>query len=332
MSVVDLYSKRQKRIRGEVPDVYQYETIPEELRVQVIHIWGKAFQIPDRKAFGVYYPESTTKIYKFIHETLCDAYGCFKLAKNTEHSFDVQDCNYAALCSFLLESQETDKVIDVIELSFRLIDTAVRDNPSQFYGSSISPDKAIDRLNHRFREHGVGYQYESGQIIKVDSEFIHSEVMEPALKMLSNPMYKGANDEFMSAHKHYRAGDNKECVNDCLKTFESCLKSICDKRRWEYDKERHTATQLIQTVFDKGLIPAFMQSHFSGLISGLRTTLESGVPTVRNKFAAHGQGSQIAMVPEYIAAYVLHLTAANILLLARAEAESWEEFKKSIPF
>ena len=253
MPVLDLYSKRQKRIRGEVPDVYQHKIIPKELRVQVIHIWGKAFQIPDRKAFGVYYPESTAKIYKFIHETLCDEYGCFKLAKNTEHSFDVLDRNYAALCGFLLESQETDKVIDVIELSFRLIDTTVRDNPSQFYDSSISPDKAIDRLNHRFREHGVGYQYESGQIIKLDSELIHSEAMKPALKILSNPMYEGANDEFMSAHKHYRAERYKECMNDCLKTVESCLKAICEKSAWEY-KERDTANDLIRIVFDHKLI------------------------------------------------------------------------------
>lgn len=43
MKVFDLFSKRQKRIRGEMPDVYQYETIPSELRVQIIHIINDAF-------------------------------------------------------------------------------------------------------------------------------------------------------------------------------------------------------------------------------------------------------------------------------------------------
>ena len=47
MNVVDIYSKRQKRLRGEVPDVYQYETIPIELRVQVVHILNDAFGAPD---------------------------------------------------------------------------------------------------------------------------------------------------------------------------------------------------------------------------------------------------------------------------------------------
>ena len=43
------------------------------------------------------------------------------------------------------------------------------------------------------------------KIIRVDSEFIHSEAMVPAMKMLSGPMYEGANAEFLKAHEHYRA-------------------------------------------------------------------------------------------------------------------------------
>ena len=319
MNVVDIYSKRQKRLRGEVPDVYQYETIPKELRVQVIQIWENAYEKTERHSLGgVYFSDGTAEAYKFIHTTLLHEYGCFTLGKELD-----SDCD--ALCNFLLETQETEKAIDVIELSFAYIDTYVRDNAYLFNNAVISPDEAIADLNHRLREHGVGYQYQSGQIIRVDSEFIHSEAMKPAMKMLSDPIYEGANAEFLSAHTHYRAGEYKECLNDSLKSFESCLKSICDKWHWEYDKDRDAANRLIKLVFDKGLIPTFMESHFSGLISGLRSTLESGVPTVRNKLAGHGQGSQIVEVPDYIAAYALHLTASNILLLANADAEKAEQ-------
>ena len=325
MNVVDIYSKRQKRLRGEIPDVYQYETIPKELRVQVIQIWENAYEKPERHSLGgVYFSDGTADAYKFIHTTLLHEYGCFTLGKELD-----SDCD--ALCNFLLETQETEKAIDVIELSFACIDTYVRDNAYLFNNAVISPDEAIADLNHRLREHGVGYQYESGQIIKVDSEFIHSEVVKPVLKMLSDPMYKGANAEFLSAHKHYRSKRYKECMNDCLKSFESCLKSICDRWSWEY-KERDTANRLIKLVFDKGLIQSFMESHFSGLISGLKSTLESGVPTVRNKLAGHGQGRQIIEVPQHIAAYALHLTASNILLLANADAEKWEQLEDDIPF
>ncbi len=42
MPTFDLFSKRRKRAAGEMPDVYTYEIIPEELRVQIVHIWGDA--------------------------------------------------------------------------------------------------------------------------------------------------------------------------------------------------------------------------------------------------------------------------------------------------
>ena len=45
MHTHDLFSKRQKQSRGEEPELYQDETIPKELRIQVIRILNDAFQI-----------------------------------------------------------------------------------------------------------------------------------------------------------------------------------------------------------------------------------------------------------------------------------------------
>ena len=45
---IDIFSKRQKRLRGEMPGVYRYDTLPSELRTQVLRIleraldWGNA--------------------------------------------------------------------------------------------------------------------------------------------------------------------------------------------------------------------------------------------------------------------------------------------------
>ena len=217
---------------------------------------------------------------------------------------------------FFLGTEDVEKAIDVIELSFRFIDKVVRDHPNKFLQRKISPDDAIAELNQRFRGDGVGYQYESGKIIRVDSEFIHSKAMKPALRMLSDPMYEGANEEFLQAHEHYRAKKYEACMSECLKAFESCMKAICTKRRWKY-KETDPASRLIGIIFDKKLIPSHMQSHFTSL----RSTLESGLPTARNRQAGHGQGVKKRTVPSYIAAYTLHLAASNILLLAKANEE-----------
>lgn len=276
MKIYDLFSKRQKRLRGEVPDVYEYETIPPELRTQVVHIWNDVWGKIERGSFGELYG-GAYEAYKEIHDILCREYGMFALGKGSNYVDSVSN--------YLHSIEETEKVIDVIELSFQFIDQVVRDNPNIFLRTRISPDEAINELNYRFREHGVGYQYKSGQMIKVDSQFIHAEVVKPTLIILSDPIYKGANEEFLNAHEHYRKRRYKECLNDCLKAFESCLKAICKKRGWYYDDKRAAAKDLIQIVFDHELIPSFMQSHFSGL----KTTLESGLPTLRNRMSGTGR-------------------------------------------
>lgn len=298
MPVLNLFSKRQKKKRGEIPDVYQYVTIPQELRVQVIQILEDSFG------------NNLPAFCELLHRGLSREYGVFRLGGQL-------DPDEVAVFNFVLTTEETDKVLDVIELSFgRIIDDIIRNDPYRCRGRRLSPDEAIHELNCRFREHGVGYQYESGQIIRIDSQLIHAEVVRPALQVLSASMYEGANEEFLSAHDHYRKGRYKECLNDSLKAFESCLKAICDERGWAYT-EKDTANRLISIMFEKEVIPDFMQSHFSAL----RSVLESGVPTVRNRLSGHGQGTDAITVPDYIAAYALHLTASNILMLSRSDQE-----------
>ena len=311
MKDYELFSKRQKRLRGEVPDIYQYEIIPQELRVQIVHIWRAVLR--DR------YTGDARQVYELLHQELSYAYGKFTLDQDGDSSYhSVRDDSYhvTTVINFFLSTDDIERAIDVIEFSFRFIDQDVRHNRHGYFRPSVSPDDAINELNYRFREHGVGFQYKSGQIIKIDSQFIHSEVIKPALIMLADPIYKGANEEYLNAHEHYRKGRYKECLNDCLKAFESCMKIICGKREWPYN-EKDTANRLIETVFKHALIDSSMTCHFTALIS----TLKSGVPTVRNDQSAHGQGSEEIIVPEYIASYVLHLTASNILLLTKADGD-----------
>ncbi len=91
------------------------------------------------------------------------------------------------------------------------------------------------------------------------------------------------------------------------------MKVICDLAGWEYPAGA-TAAVLIDVLFRNRLVPDFLQSEFAAL----RSILESGVPTVRNKSAAHGQGSVPRVVPGFLAGFVLHMTAANMLLLVAA--------------
>ena len=47
--------------------------------------------------------------------------------------------------------------------------------------------------------------------------------------------------------------------------------------------------------------------------------LDSGIATIRNKEAGHGQGADVKTVEESLASYMLHLTATNLLFLAECD-------------
>jgi hypothetical protein len=63
LAIYDLYSKRQKKLRGEVPDVYTYDEIPEPLRVQILHIWQDTLGVEgsDQDRYSSYQIMSTYK-------------------------------------------------------------------------------------------------------------------------------------------------------------------------------------------------------------------------------------------------------------------------------
>ena len=308
MGLFDLFSNRQRKLRGDVPDVYIYNDIPRTLRVQIGYIGQDA--LGDSEKYNG--QRRVVDAYKFIVETLCREYGVFRLISADDYGVR----NYfLELYNFILQEKNHEKVLDSVEVLFQFIDRCTRgfeyvrrDNASE------CADAAIIELNARFKEHGVGFQFIDGNIIRIDSELIHTEVVKPALVLLHGREYAGAQSEFLRAHEHYRHGNAKEALNECLKALESTMKAICEKREWNHQANA-TCRALIQVCIDNNLIPEFWIQHFSAL----RSTIESGVPTARNKLGGHGQGSAVVDVPLHIVSYVLHMTAACIIFLVESE-------------
>lgn len=171
----------------------------------------------------------------------------------------------------------------------------------------------VESRNYRFKEHAVGYQFEGGEIVRVDFQYVHSEVVKPAISLLNTAGFEGASEEFLKAYEHYRKGRHGEAMTEALKAFESTMKTICDKNGWSY-RGGDTAKALINVVLSNGLVPKYMETH----LAGVRQTLEAGLPTVRNKNSGHGQGLLAKKVPDYFAGYALHLAATNIVFLVEA--------------
>ena len=282
MAIYDIFSKRQKRLRGEVPDVYTYDEIPKALRTQIVLTLQRA----------PLYEE----IARTVVESLRIEYGVYTLdgagspveARGT--SFYITE-----LFRFISETHRAEHVLDATELAL------------------LYHEEVVDDINVRFKEHGLGYQFETDKIVRIDSQFIHQEAVKPAFSLLSDPAYASAQDEFLTAHKHYRKGDNKEAIIGACKAFESTMKIICRKRGWAFG-DNDTARKLIGVCLKNGLVPLSLQDFMNG---GLIKTLESCVPTIRND-NAHPKEVPTE-VPDYLTSYVLHMTASIIVFLVKAE-------------
>jgi len=304
MALPNIFSRRKRQEAAASSDVFIYNDLPNKLRVQIVHIWAEAIG-----GIGDGYQGHRPKvIYEQIVQIIRKEKGVFELIKPANNNAQAEFYNW-----FLTET-DVDFLLDAVELSFRFIDTYIR-GAGQFYQGKTrtSPDAAIEELNARMLEAQVGFQYEKGDIIRVDSLYIHKEVVVPALRLLSHSPFDGANAEFLEAHRFYREADYEQSLTECCKAFESVLKTIGHLRAWPIHAT-DSASRLLQAAFNSPLIPPSMQAEFSAL----KSLLESGVPTVRNRNSGHGTGPTPRVIPQHLAEFQMHQTAAAIVFLVEA--------------
>jgi hypothetical protein len=163
MAVFETFSKRQKKNKKtKSVDVYQYELIPREFRVQVIHIWADTigpFVKLDHMLERLGAESESNKIWHHIQTTLARELGKFSLGDS--HINDFEQCQ-----QYLL-NEDVDGVLD-IELSFKIINSHLRKLDyvqKQEARIAQNPDDAINELNHRFHEHLIGYQFAGNQLV-----------------------------------------------------------------------------------------------------------------------------------------------------------------------
>jgi hypothetical protein len=214
-----------------------------------------------------------------------------------------------------------EQLIDAIEIAIHCASHFAIDPGYTLYPKLAAhrgnAESAVSQINRRFLENDLGYQLMRSdttyQVIRIDSQYIHAHIVEPAIAALHSHGFRGALDEFMEAHRQYRHGLYKSSMNEALKSFESTIKCICSTRGWEFN-EQDPARKLIQTLLANGAFPASLQNYLSAVVS----ILESAVPTLRNKRSGHGQGIEVLEVPDFLASYMINLTASNIVFMIDA--------------
>lgn len=298
MSTFDLYSKRHKN----QPDIFTYDPIPNKLRVQIKYIIEDFISKNDLSKY------SYEKFWELIYEVLTREHGVQHLYYS---AFGYSGDTSYQVIQYLLEQEDTEKIIDTIEISFRAIskfEIFLNGTPDSV--RNYTKEQAIEDLNTRFKENAIGYKFESGIIIRADNELLHQEITKPVLSYLTHPNFQTINEEYLKAHEHFRHGNYKECLNECLKSFETTLKIICSQKKLGYN-QKDTSSKLIQIVFDNNFIPVYLQTK----MKSLRSLLESGIPTIRNRNSGHGQGTTPITVDDSLASFCLNLTGSTIKFL-----------------
>lgn len=312
MAMFDLFSRKKRDVKRESPDVFRYDDVPHPLRIQLLHALDDARNRIYSRTIPAYIAIGTegTDIFAEACLVLRRELGLGKLIEVRKRVRSMNDTQTKDLCdefTAFFENCDSEQVLDAVQVAMRLIEEADR---SHLLDHECNANSVSAEINRRFLEHSLGYQYQSGQIIVESNSILHTEAITPALTLLSDPRFAGANEEFLKAHEHYRHGRLGESLVDCLKAFESSMKIICDLKGWSY-KPTDTAKSLIEVCLANNLVPTFTQQQ----LTSLRTLLESGVPTVRNKQAGHGQGATRHQVSPHLARFGLHLTGAVVVLL-----------------
>lgn len=306
MSLPALFSRRKRQSENGGADVYQYDDIPKKFRVQFCQILQAAI---GRAVVQNYDEPPGRSVFVDMRDLMRRELGVFVLPPSSGYEEPDQE-----FCNWFLNVDQLDSVLDGIEIGFRAIDKSVRANRYHFRDYvSLDHDAAIAELNGRLREAAVGYQYQSGQLVRLDSQIAHSEIVVPALSLLQDRQFASAEREYLAAHAAYRGNDFETCLLECGKAFESVLKVIGTRRGWAGSSD--TASRLIEAAYAADFIPAPMQAEFTAL----RSLLSGGVPVLRNKMSGHGAGTQTRIIPDHFAAFQLHQTAAVILFLVRQD-------------
>jgi hypothetical protein len=149
--------------------------------------------------------------------------------------------------------------------------------------------------------------------MRVDNQFIHASVIKPALSLLLIPGFEKADEDFRTAHRHYRSGEIKDAIVAANRAFESTLKAICALRGWEHDANAR-ASDLIKVVREKGLFGSRTEAGLDTFVAMLKT----GVPGIRNTSGGHGSSPSEPAVADYLAGYAIDMAASNIVMVVRA--------------
>lgn len=297
----ELFSRRYRDKSGD-PEVYIYNEFSEAFRNQCFHIISTFIECIENKRYEVPF----TKI-------ICESYSREAGLKCLHGNYGYIN-NIDAIENYIDDSTNED-FLDLLDFVFSNIvcNTSLQAEMRVYFQFETNPfQEAIDELNLRFRQHSLGYECANGEIIPKTNAILHQTTIKPALKLLTDERFRGAEEEYLNAFEHLKAGNNKDAILNAGKAFESTIKVICNNLGYSYQKT-DAAKALVEVLKNNQFFPPYLTSSLNHLCS----LIEEGAPVVRNKESGHGQGSNVKSTTNEYVEFVLNTVASNIVLFYR---------------
>lgn len=185
-------------------------------------------------------------------------------------------------------------------------------------------ESVIDRIHAIFKSHDFRFEIAESarggfQAISIDSEYLHEEAISKPMKLLHDLDFRGPLEEFDDAIQALEKQEYDNAINEAQKAFESTMKAILQELGISFNPSWQ-AGKLIDASIKADVIPKSLGS----LSGGIRTVLESGLPSIRNApGAAHGAGRDPKLIEQSYARFAVNLCGSYIRFLI----ERYEEKK-----
>lgn len=251
-----------------------------------------------------------TSPYSDIASRLFGKYGQLKIKENSLYR------NSGISPEVLMEHLElctNDEFLDFIEIAM-------------FYIDHNKLNVCVTQANEIFREEGLSYVLtpyteshendpETGiskveryypQIILVDNQLTHQEIIVPALNLLTNPALSVVNQELLEAFHHIRDKKYADAITRAASSLESMFKVIFKREKMALPNNTALG-RLVTEFFNQEKLPKHYENSFLA-VSKIRNEISS----------SHGREGQLIDPPSFREAeHVVHLVASNIMFLAR---------------
>lgn len=234
-----LFSQRKREAVGDIPDIYEYNSFPEAFRNQFFHIVS---DVLDKANNGTDYGYGRRINF---WELTCDLYAREKGMKSISVEFGSENTSYAY--ESYVDTCNNEDFLDLLDFTVGYI----FGHPlTKRYAGDDAVENAISELNYRFQQHSLGYEFISGALITKTDEHIHTNIVKPALVLLHKIEFRGSEDEFILAWKHYKDKNYKDAILNAGKAFESVMKTICKYMKYPFNEQSDDAKKLIQILRD----------------------------------------------------------------------------------